>query len=84
MQRNKLMPSAPKARLPGFKGEYLWEIDIAERQVLAMAEAIPAERYGWRAADTARSVSEILVHLAVGGRAFFVILGVDTAPDLYG
>ena len=51
-------------RLPGFKGEYLWEFDIADRQLSALAEAFPAERYGWRTAETARSVSEILVYVA--------------------
>jgi hypothetical protein len=30
-------------RLPGFKGEYLWEFDIAERQLLALAQAFPSE-----------------------------------------
>jgi len=44
----------------------------------------PAERYGWRTADTARSVSEVLVHLAAGGRTLLVLLGVEAAPDLYG
>jgi uncharacterized damage-inducible protein DinB len=73
-----------KTRLPGFKGEYLWEFDIAERQLLALAEAFPAERYGWRTAETARSVSEVLVHLAAGSRTLLVLLGVDAAPDLYG
>jgi uncharacterized damage-inducible protein DinB len=68
-------------RLPGFRGEYLWEFDIAEQQLLALAEAFPAERYGWRTAETARSVSEVLVHLAAGGRT---LLGVEAAPDLYG
>jgi len=53
-------------RLPGFKGEYLWELDIAERQLLALAEAFPADRYGWHPAETARSVSEVLVHIAAG------------------
>ena len=48
-------------RLPGFKGEYLWELDIADRRLSALAEAFPAERYEWRSAETARSVSEILV-----------------------
>ena len=37
-------------RLPGFKGEFLWEFDIAEGQLLALAEAFPAESYGWRPA----------------------------------
>jgi len=71
-------------RLPGFRGEYLWEFDIAEQQLLALAEAFPAERYGWRTAETARSVSEVLVHLAAGGRTLLVLLGVEAAPDLYG
>jgi len=71
-------------RLPGFKGEYLWEFDIAERQLLALAEAFPAGRYGWRTAETACSVSEVLVHLAAGGRSLLVLLGVEAAADLYG
>jgi uncharacterized damage-inducible protein DinB len=71
-------------RLPGFRGEYLWEYDIAEKQLLALAEAFPAERYGWRPAETARSVSEVLVHLGAGGRTLLVLLGVKAEPDLYG
>jgi len=71
-------------RLPGFKGEYLWEFDIAERQLLALAEACPAERYGWRSAETARSVSEVLVHVAAGNLTLLGIVGVEAAPDLYG
>ena len=43
-------------RIPGFKGEYLWELDIAEKQLLALAEAITPERYGWRP-EGARSVA---------------------------
>jgi hypothetical protein len=70
-------------RLPGFRGEYLWEFDIAEQQLLALAEAFPPERYGWRTADTARSVSEILVHVGAGNFALLSILGVEGAPDLY-
>jgi DinB superfamily len=71
------------ARLPGFRGEYLWEFDIAEQQLLALAEAFPPERYGWRTAETARSVSEILVHVGAGNFALLSILGVEGAPDLY-
>ena len=78
------MSTTAKAPLPGFKGEYLWEFDWAAKQLFALAEAIPAERYGWRPAETARSVSEVLVHLAAGGRSLLVLLGLDEAPDLYG
>jgi uncharacterized damage-inducible protein DinB len=71
-------------RLPGFKGEYLWELDIAERQLLALAEAFPPESYAWRLAATTRSVSEILVHIAAGNLTLLGIVGVEAAPDLYG
>src|SRR5215469_9460932 len=70
--------------LPGFKGEYLLEFDIADRQLSALADAFPAERYGWRSAETARSVSEILVHVAAGNLTLLGLVGVDAAPDLYG
>jgi uncharacterized damage-inducible protein DinB len=52
--------------------------------LLALAEAFPAERYGWRTAETAHSVSEVLVHLAAGSRMFLAILGSDAGQDLYG
>jgi uncharacterized damage-inducible protein DinB len=71
-------------RLPGFKGEYLWEFDIAEKHLLALAEAFPAERYGWDPAETARSVGEVLVHLGAGMRTLLALLGVRAEPDLYG
>jgi uncharacterized damage-inducible protein DinB len=71
-------------RLPGFKGEYLWEFDIAARQLSALAEAFPEARYRWRPAETARSVSEVLVHIAAGNLTILGMVGVDAAPDLYG
>ena len=71
-------------RIPGFKGEYLWEYDIVDRQLSALAEAFPEERYGWRPAETARSVSEVLVHVAAGNLVLLGMAGVDAAPDLYG
>jgi len=72
------------ARLPGFKGDYLWEFEIAERQLAALAEAIPAERYAWRSAETVRSVSEVLVHVAAANLMLVSVTGVEAAPDLYG
>ena len=71
-------------RLPGFRGEYLWEFDFAEKQLLALAEAFPAERYAWRPAETARSVSEVLVHVGAGGHMLLALLGAKAEPDLYG
>lgn len=71
-------------RIPGFKGEFLWELDIAEKQVTALAEAFPEDRYGWRPAESARSVSEVLVHVALGNLGILAATGIQSAPDLYG
>jgi uncharacterized damage-inducible protein DinB len=71
-------------RIPGFKGEYVWELDIAEHQLLRLAEAFPADRYGWRPADSARSVGEVLVHVAAGNLMLLGTLGIEAAPDIYG
>jgi uncharacterized damage-inducible protein DinB len=70
-------------RVRGFKGEFLWELEIAERQLLALAEAFPAERYGWRP-DGARSVSEVIVHVAAGNFMLLAVAGISAAPDVYG
>ena len=71
-------------RLPGFKGEYLWELEIPEKQIAALAEAIPADTYSWRPSDRARSVSEVLVHIAVGNFLLLDVVGVPLPVDLYG
>ena len=64
-------------RIQGFRGEYLWELEIVERQTLALAEAIPAERYEWRPDAKARSVSEVFVHVAAGN---FMLLDILSVP----
>lgn len=66
--------------LPGFKGEFLWEFDIAQRQLLTLADAFPTERYAWRPVETARSVSEVLVHVAVGNLTLLGIVGWKQHP----
>ena len=71
-------------RIPGFKGEYLWELEIPEKQITALAEAIPPDKYSWRPADRARSVSEVLVHIAVGNFLLLDVVGVPLPADLYG
>ena len=65
------------SRIEGFRGEFLWELEIVERQTLALAEAIPSDHYDWRPDPKARSVSEVLVHVATGN---FLLLDVAGRP----
>lgn len=44
----------------GYDGEMLH----VSRQLVALAETIPADKYGWRPAPGVRSVSEVIMHIA--------------------
>ena len=70
-------------RIAGFRGEFRWELEIAERQLVAIAESTPAEEYDWRPVAQARSVSEVLVHVATGNFMLLDIVGVTAPTDLY-
>ncbi len=45
----------------GFDGEWVH----VSRQLIALAEAIPAEKFTWRPAEGVRSVSEVYMHIAL-------------------
>jgi uncharacterized damage-inducible protein DinB len=74
----------PTPRIDGFRGEFLWELEIAERQMMAMVEAIPGEKYDWRPDQKARSISEVLVHVAAGNFMLLEAVGAPAPVDLYG
>ncbi len=58
----------------GYDGEWRY----VSRLLIAEAEAIPADKYGWRPAPGVRSVSEVLMHIA---QANFYLLSV-TGPKM--
>ena len=43
---------------------YLSDLDTLHARFLALAEAIPAEKYSWRPTTGVRSVSEVFMHVA--------------------
>lgn len=47
-----------------FRAEYLEELEVARAQLLALAEAVPEDRFGWRPAEGMRTFSAVLVHIA--------------------
>ncbi len=58
------------------------EFKMAGRQLVALAEAIPAEKYAWRPGPGVRSVSEVLMHTASGNYFFLRSMGVKAGEDL--
>jgi uncharacterized damage-inducible protein DinB len=58
----------------GYDGEW----SHVSRQLIALAEATPAEKYSWRPAPGVRSISEVYMHIAI---ANFYLLTVTGAQE---
>ena len=58
----------------GYDGEW----SHASRQLIALAEATPAEKYSWRPAPGVRSIGEVYMHIAI---ANFYLLSVTGAKE---
>lgn len=66
---------SPSAAL---REEIVASFDDAGGKIVALAEAIPAEKYGWRPAEKVRSVSEAAMHVASANFYFSRLLGVPS------
>lgn len=62
------------------RAEVLRQIEDAEKKLLALAEAMPAEKYGWRPAEGVRTVGEVFLHVA-GGNYFLPTLWGAKPPE---
>jgi uncharacterized damage-inducible protein DinB len=51
---------------PGAGQGWMPEFNHSSRQILQLAEATPAEKFGWRPAPGVRSISEVYMHIAIG------------------
>jgi|SRR5579883_2230081 len=50
--------------LTGFRAEVMHQIEDAQKKSIALAEAMPQDKYTWRPAKGVRSVSEVFMHIA--------------------
>jgi uncharacterized damage-inducible protein DinB len=62
----------------GYNGEWLH----ASQQLIALAEAIPAEKYSWRPAPGVRSTSEVYMHIAITNFYLLQVTGPKVPADL--
>jgi uncharacterized damage-inducible protein DinB len=62
----------------GYDGEWLH----VSRQLVALAEAIPAEKYAWRPGPGVRSVSEVIMHIAIANFYLLSVTGPKVPADL--
>ena len=61
--------AAPAAPASGFRADFLTQLDAVGKQIVDLAEAVPADKYGWRPAPGVRSISEVYMHI-VGGNSY--------------
>ena len=75
-----LMAQKPEF-LEGLGQGYDGEWTHASRQLIALADAIPAEKYSWRPAPGVRSVGEVLMHIAGTNFYFLSRMGHKSPAD---
>ena len=60
----------------GFRGEFLAQLGDAEKKIVDLAQAVPAEKYSWRPAEGVRSVSEVYTHIAGANYFLMSLIGI--------
>ena len=79
--------SAQPTRPQSYWTEGLWQGYDGEwthvtRQVLALAEATPADKYGWRPEPGVRSFSEVFMHIAIANFGLLSVTGPKLPADI--
>jgi uncharacterized damage-inducible protein DinB len=78
-------PNIPMSKPPVTYGydlrpQVLLDLDQVQQKFIALAEAIPADKYTWRPADGVRSIAEVYLHVAGSNYAIPELIG-GTIPD---
>lgn len=74
--------AAPAAPTTGFRAEFLGQHAYGEKQILDLAEATPADKYGWRPGPGVRSISEVYIHIAGADYFFLGFAGIKAPAGL--
>jgi uncharacterized damage-inducible protein DinB len=80
-------PATPQINSNNFGRDGLWEGYDGEwrhvsLELLSLAEAIPADKYAWRPAKGVRSVSEVIMHIAIANFYLLSVTGPKMPPEL--
>jgi len=65
------------------KPQSLEDLGEMQKKFVALAEAIPTEKYTWRPSDQVRSVSEVFLHVADLGFELGPVLGAPPEPGFH-
>src|SRR6266487_4665885 len=73
-----LAQTAPEGIWQGYDGEWRH----VSRQLIALAEATPADKFAWRPAPGVRSTSEVYMHIALANFYLLSVTGSPMPPDI--
>ncbi|MEJ7812976.1 MAG: DinB family protein [Gemmatimonadaceae bacterium] len=76
--------AATAAKPAGLTADILTDVSQVERKFLALARAIPEDKYGWRPGEGTRSVGEVILHVSADNYLMPGALGfpVDAATGI--
>lgn len=80
-QQTAQSPQAGAAHTTGMRAEFLADLQSQEQRFVALAQAIPADKYPWRPAEGVRSVSEVYLHVAAANFNLPKLMGVAPPAD---
>ena len=67
---------ADKLASYGFRQRAVVELKDVQKEIVALAQAMPQEKYTWRPGEGVRSVSEVYLHLTAGNFGLTALAGV--------
>jgi uncharacterized damage-inducible protein DinB len=76
--RPLLGQTAPEGIWQGYDGEWRH----VSQQLIALAEATPEDKFGWRPAPGVRSTSEVYMHIAIANFYLLSVTGPKMPPEL--
>lgn len=78
-----VMPAAAATQeAEGFKASLLDDLGALEQKFTQLAEAVPAEDYGWSPMEGVRSVAQVYAHVANANYMFSGMLGHERPADI--
>jgi uncharacterized damage-inducible protein DinB len=75
-------PATAAVPTSGPRAEFLEEIAYYEQRYTRLAEAMPAEKYGWRPGEGVRSVGEVYAHITAANYGIARALGTQPPAGL--
>ena len=73
-------PITAQGGATGLSGDLARDIGVLEQKVVSLAEAMPAERYGWTPMEGVRTVAQVYLHIVANNDFFPTMVGV-TPPQ---